>query len=90
MEEVLFKSEEPKSRSDVASFLRMLADKVESGVVTLRQGDREHRAEIPQNIILETKLEREVKGEREKMSLEVELEWRPGGGESGKSGVELA
>jgi amphi-Trp domain-containing protein len=90
MEEVLFKSEEPRNRADVATFLRQLADKVESGVVTLRQGDQEQRVEIPQNLVLETKLERESKRDSEKMSLEVELEWRPGGGETGAQGVELA
>ncbi|WP_045221476.1 amphi-Trp domain-containing protein [Desulfonatronum thioautotrophicum] len=89
MEEVLFKSEEPKSRGDVAQFLRQLADKVEAGEVTLRQGDQEQQVQIPQNLILETKLERETKRDGEKLSLEVELEWRPGGG-SAKSGVELA
>ncbi|TVR00317.1 MAG: amphi-Trp domain-containing protein [Desulfovibrionales bacterium] len=89
MEEVLFKSEEPKSRTDVAAFLRQLADKIEAGEVTLRQGDQEQQVQIPQNLILETKLERETKRDGEKLSLEVELEWRPGGG-SAKSGVELA
>ncbi len=89
MEEVLFKSEEPKSRSDVAVFLRQLADKVEAGEVILRQGDQEQQVRIPQNLVLETKLERETKRDGEKMSLEVELEWRPGGG-SATGGVELA
>ena len=89
MEEILFKSEEPKSRGDVAAFLRQLADKVEAGEVILRQGDQEHQVRIPQNLVLETKLERETKRDGEKMSLEVELEWRPGGG-SAKGGVELA
>lgn len=90
MEEILFKSEEPKTRSDAASFLRQLADKVEAGSVTLRQGDAEQRVDIPQRLVLETKLEREVKRGGEKMSLEVELEWRPGGPEGGSGGVELA
>lgn len=90
MEEVLFKSEEPKTRSEVASFLRQLADKVEAGSVTLRHGDAEQRVDIPQRLVLETKLEREVKRDSEKMSLEVELEWRPGDREGNSSGVELA
>ncbi len=88
MEEVLFKSEEPKDRADVAAFLRQLADKVEAGTVTLRQGDTEQRVEIPQRLVLETKLERETKRDTEKMSLEVELEWLPGA-DSAASGVEL-
>ncbi|HDQ40694.1 MAG TPA: amphi-Trp domain-containing protein [Desulfonatronum sp.] len=89
MEEVLFKSEEPKNRTDVAMFLRQLADKVEAGAVTLRQGDAEQRVDIPQRLVLETKLERETKHDKEKMSLEVELEWRPGQDEE-TGGVELA
>ena len=88
MEEVLFKSKEPKSRGDVAAFLRRLADKVEAGEVILRQGDQEHQVQIPLNLVLETKLERETKRNGEKMSLEVELEWRPGGGSA--RGWELA
>ncbi len=39
MKKVLFKSEESKTRSDVASFLRQPADTVEAGSVILRQGD---------------------------------------------------
>lgn len=90
MEEVLFKSEEPMSRSNVAAFLRQLADKVDAGQVTLRQGDQEQQVHIPQNLVLETKLERETKRDSEKMSLEVELEWRPGGENQARGGVELA
>ncbi len=89
MEEVLFKTEEPKNRADVAVFLRQLADKIETGSVTLRQGDTEQQVNIPQRLILETKLERETKGDSEKMSLEIELEWRPGQ-QDGTGGVELA
>ena len=89
MEEVLFKTEEPKHRGEVAQFLRQLADKVEAGEVTLRQGDQEQQVRIPRDLVLETKLEREIKHDVEKLSLEVELEWRPDGG-SAKSGVELA
>ena len=57
--------------------------------MTLRRGDAEHRVDIPQRLVLETKLEREVKHDSEKMSLEIELEWRPGQ-EGGAGGVELA
>lgn len=87
MEEILFKTEEPRDRADVAAFLRQLADKVEAGTVTLRQGDAEQRVEIPQRLVLETKLEREIKSDSEKMSLEVELEWRLD--EKSSGGVEL-
>lgn len=90
MEEVLFKSEERKTRIEAAAFLRQLADKVEAGSVTLRQGDVQQHVDIPHGLTLETKLEREIKRDSEKMSLEVELEWRPGGQEGSAGGVELA
>ena len=88
MEEILFKSEEPASRSEAAAFLRQFADKVESGTVILRQGGVEKSVVIPQSLVLEIKLEHEVKRKKEKMSLEVELEWRPGE-EGHADGVEL-
>jgi len=44
----------------------------------------------PKRLVLETKLEHKVKRDSEKMSLEVELEWRPSGREGSFGGVELA
>jgi len=41
-------------------------------------------------LVLETKLEHKVKRDSEKMSLEVELEWRPSGRKGIFGGVELA
>lgn len=88
MEKVLFKSEEKKSTAEAAQFLRMLADKLETGTVTLKQGAEELNLDIPGNLVLEVKAEEETKAKGVKMSLEVELEWVPGGEETG--GVELA
>ena len=86
----LFKSEEKQSRSAAANFLRALADKVETGKVVLKQPDKEVVLELPPQLTLEVKAEREEKvGRPEKLSLEVELEWTPGEAGSGASGVEL-
>lgn len=72
----LFKSEERRSSWEVAAFLRELADKVESGQVTLRQGSEEIALSLPANLILEIQVEDEEKGRKgTQHSLEVELKW---------------
>ncbi len=80
MEKVLFKSEEKKQTSEVASVLRTIADKVESGKITLTQGSEEVSLTIPGTITLELKIEEETKSGRDtlKKSLEIELEWYEG------------
>lgn len=79
-EVVLFKSEEKKSTAEVAAFLRQLADRVEKGEVILRQGGDELALNLPGMVTLEVKAEEETSGSGSvKHSLEVELEWQPGG-----------
>jgi amphi-Trp domain-containing protein len=87
-ETVLFKSEEKKSRSEIAAFLRTLADKVEQGRVSLIQAGEELALDLPETLTLEIKAEEESKGQGASMSLEVELEWRPGS-EGTSGGVTL-
>ena len=77
-EKVLFSSEEKRSRPEVASFLRALAEKVETGQVILQQGEQSLTLDIPGNLTLEVKAEEEDKRTKTKYSLEVELEWYPG------------
>ena len=87
-EVVLFKTEEPKSVGDTAALLRQLADKLEEGTILLRGGGQEVTLNIPANITLEIKVEEETKKTNVKKSLEIEIEWYPGGdGES--AGVTL-
>ena len=74
IETVLFKSEEKKTSSDIAKVLRHIADKVDNGTMTLKQGPDEITIEFPKNMILELKVEEE-QGKRLKKSLEIELEW---------------
>jgi amphi-Trp domain-containing protein len=85
----LFKSEERKSRTEVTTFLRELADKIDSGEVILRQGEEELTLSIPQDLILEIQVEDEDKKQKGiEHSLEVEIAWYEGG-QSGGGPLEL-
>jgi amphi-Trp domain-containing protein len=86
-ETILFSSEEKKDLADVAAFLHTLADKLGDNQVILRQGAEELTIEIPNNVVLEIKVEEELKKNKTKQSLEIEIEWIPG--EEAPSGVEL-
>ena len=72
----LFSSEEPKARSEVAVFLRSLADRIDLAEVVLRQGQDEIVLKLPDQMILELKVEDEEKRSKgTQHSLEVELKW---------------
>jgi amphi-Trp domain-containing protein len=81
-ETVLFKSEEKKTRSEIAEVLRLMADKVEQGRMSLRNETGNVDLAFPENMILEIKAEEET-GRKTKHSLEIELEWPVGGEEQG-------
>ncbi|PIE42177.1 MAG: amphi-Trp domain-containing protein [Gammaproteobacteria bacterium] len=75
-ETTLFKSKEPKSRADVVSFLHDIANLIEQGGVKLRRGSDEIRFDLPDQLILELKLEDEEKRHKgTQHSFEVELKW---------------
>jgi amphi-Trp domain-containing protein len=74
-ETVLFKSEEKKASSDIANTLRQIADKIDDGTMTLKQGSDEITLEFPKNMVLELKIEEEQGKKRLKKSFEIELEW---------------
>jgi amphi-Trp domain-containing protein len=75
----LFKSEERKTQMEVSSFLHVLADKIATGQVVLRQGQEELTLQLPQNLILEIQVEEEEKREKGRQhSLEVEIKWTEG------------
>ncbi|WP_294622232.1 amphi-Trp domain-containing protein [uncultured Roseovarius sp.] len=87
-ETVLFSSKEPKARGDVSAFLRDLADRLDAGRVTLRQGESEIVMDLPEQLVLELKVEDEEKRRKGiQHSLEVELKWYDGQAHPG--GVEL-
>jgi amphi-Trp domain-containing protein len=84
-EEVLFESESAQSREAIASYLRSVADKLESGeAVTLSAGDQSVTMEPPAQPTFEVKAEREgptdAPGE---LSIEFEIEWDEDAGEGG-------
>ena len=87
-ERVLFKSEEKKTRAEVAQTIRAIADKVESGKIAVSSGGQGVDLEIPQNVVLEIKVEEEEKHGK-KMSLEIEIEWYEGEGQKGGGALEI-
>ena len=82
IETVLFKSEEKKSSKEIADILRQIADKVDSGSMTLMQNDNKINLDFPSNMTLEMKVEEEV-GRKTKKSFEIELEWTLGESQEG-------
>jgi amphi-Trp domain-containing protein len=84
-EVILFASEEPQSLKSVAAFLRDLADRLDSNQVILRKGAEELTVSIPNNVVLEVKVEEEAKKRRTQRSLEIEIEWYEGEAEGSLS-----
>ena len=89
-EEVLFKSESPQSREAIASYLRSVADKLESGdAVTLTAGEQSVTMNPPAKPTFEVKAEREGPADAPgELSVEFEIEWDEGdgGADAGESG----
>jgi amphi-Trp domain-containing protein len=77
-EMVLFESEERKDLSSVVAFLHQLAERLAKNQVILRQGAEEIVVDIPNNVVLELKVEEEDKRGKMKRTLEVEIEWTDG------------
>lgn len=87
-ETVLFSAKDTRPRSSIAAFLRDLADKMESGTVTLRQGGNTQEVVLPDHMVLEIKLEDEQKRRRGiRHSLEIEMKWYDD--MTGPAGIEL-
>jgi len=85
-EEVLFKLESDQSREEIASYLRAVADKLDSGnAMTLKAGSESVTLNTPDRPTFEVKAEREgPAGNMTERSIEFELEWDENdGGESG-------
>jgi len=76
---VLVKSDQRKNLADSAAFLRDLADKVESGKVTLVQGGQDVVVNLPETISFELEYYEQPKKHGVKKQLEIELEWTEGG-----------
>ncbi|MEF8774873.1 MAG: amphi-Trp domain-containing protein [Haloarculaceae archaeon] len=81
-DEVLFESERVMNASAVGSYLRTVAEKLESGdSITLAAGSEEYTVSPPSSVEFEVKAEREgpASGPGE-LSVEFELEWDEGAG----------
>lgn len=77
-EKVLLKSEDLKSLEEIADFLRQLANKIQTGQLTLKQAGEEVNLSLPGKCELEVKVEEEVKADTKKYQLEIEIEWKEG------------
>ena len=75
---VLMKSKQRLDRAAAADFLRQLADKLESGTVSLNQAGEQLQLEIPDQVVLEVEAEDKVKPRGTKRQLEIEIEWVEG------------
>ena len=79
MENVLLKSEEKLSRTEIVKFLTEITQKIDTGVVKLIQGEESVELSLPDLLTLELKVEEKIKPNRpRKMQLEIELEWDEG------------
>lgn len=85
-EVVLFSSEEKRHLNEVAAFLHELADRLATNEVTLRQANEELTLSLPDNVVLEIKVEEEEKKTKKQRSLEIEIEWYVGDGVEGPGG----
>lgn len=72
---VIVKSDLRKNLPDVAAFLRELADKVETGTITLVQGGQDVVIDLPETISFELEYYEQPKKRGLKNQLEIELEW---------------
>lgn len=75
---VIVKSDLRKNLPDVAAFLRELADKVETGTITLVQGGQDVVIDLPETISFELEYYEQPKKRGLKNQLEIELEWTEG------------
>jgi len=87
-EEVLFKSESDQSRTEIASYLRTVAENLESGSeISLKSGGESVTLDPPDRPTFEVKAEREGPADQPgELSIEFELEWDENGNEGGESG----
>jgi amphi-Trp domain-containing protein len=90
-EEVLFESESDQSREEIASYLRKVADTLDSGgVMNLKAGSASVTIDPPARSTFEVKVERE--GPPDNMterSVEFEIEWDESDGADGAGSGQL-
>lgn len=80
-EETLFRLESERSRSDIAQYLRSLADKLDGdGAVSFVADDESAELAVPSRPTFEVEAERETPaaGGNDELSIELEIEWTEG------------
>ncbi|PSQ22692.1 amphi-Trp domain-containing protein [Halobacteriales archaeon QS_8_65_32] len=78
-EEVLFETEQGMDRSEIASYLRAVAGRLEGdGTLALSAGSQDMTLEVPSRPTFEVKAERETGSGPPELSVEFELEWDEG------------
>lgn len=90
-EEVLFEVESTRTRGEIASFLRTVADNLEAGEpISFSSGDQSLTVEPPARPTFEIKVERETSASsgRSELGVEFELEWDEDGGASHDISIE--
>jgi amphi-Trp domain-containing protein len=89
-EETLFESESVQNRSEIAAYLRQVADSLEGGgSITLRAGDQSVTMDPPPSLTFEVEAEREgPAGGPGELSIEFELEWDEDGSADGPLEIE--
>jgi amphi-Trp domain-containing protein len=75
-EEVLFETEAKTDRTEIASYLRAVAEKLEGdGSLSLHAGEQDLILDVPNTPTFEVKAERETNGGPDELSVEFEIEW---------------
>lgn len=76
-EEVLYKTEEPRPRDEIADALAAAAEAVRSGTVDLESGTESQQVTVPENPTFEVELERLTDSEtgEQRYELEYEIRW---------------
>jgi amphi-Trp domain-containing protein len=86
-EEVLFETEQSMDRSEIASYLHTVADRLDAGEsVGLEAGDQRVTLDPPARPTFEVKAERESDGGPDELSVEFEIEWNEGEAGAGGDG----
>ena len=75
---VIVKSDLRKNMPEVAAFLRELADKVETGQVTLIQSGQDVVIDLPETVSFELEYYEQPKKRGLKKQIEIELQWTEG------------
>ena len=89
-EEVVFEFEADQSRQEIASYLRTVAEKLDTGgPITLEAGDDAVTLDPPSTTEFEVKVEREgPANEPGELSVEFELEWPEGTEDRNRLGIQ--